>query len=198
MAEQAQWAHIRKIALPTTLGHRNDVVGIPQRLPAAVFESPLPEHLSPRSVIQLAHIASDFFRIHAALRANALIAIENMLAQIAGIRAKLPFVDADIATEGPSAFRNFRTAPPAERSSGLTALHLGQLHPSAGSCPCGFRRGFRRRHPPNLDSSSRPFSSNVAVASNIDPRGEPNLRSTSRTRPGSTTHSGHCTNSSSL
>ena len=55
--------------------------------------------------------------IHLAERAYSAVARRHLLAQIAGVGAKTPFMDAPIRTERETARGNFEVAPAAERAA---------------------------------------------------------------------------------
>jgi hypothetical protein len=93
---ETQRAHVRQIALSAAFRYRHDVIGIPQAFPAFLRQSPVFQEFSTRREIETAHILSCLDRIDAALRANAGVAPENLLAQIAGVGAEPPFVDAGV------------------------------------------------------------------------------------------------------
>jgi hypothetical protein len=110
VAAQAERAHVGEIALASAFGDRYDVVGIPNVPTAAPFL------LKPFScgVIQFALVLAKRLRVDAALRADAPVAGENPLAQIAGVGTQPPFVDTGRATKSETAARNRRAAPPAQ------------------------------------------------------------------------------------
>jgi hypothetical protein len=65
-------------------------------------------------------------------RANALVAGKYLLAQVACVCAKPPFMDAPVRTESESARGNFKTAPPAERSAIQAFFKGGSIGKPAG------------------------------------------------------------------
>jgi hypothetical protein len=124
---QAERAHVGEIALASALGYRHDVVGIPNMPPSAPF---LLKALA-GGVIQLAFVLAQGFRIDTALPTDAPVTGENLFAQIAGVRAQPPLVDAGRAAESEPSARNGRAAPPAQTTF--------PLDPTAGL-------GAARRH----------------------------------------------------
>jgi hypothetical protein len=120
VALQAERAHVGEIALSSTFGDRHDVVGIPYMPPAA----PVLLKTLAGSIVQFALVLAQGFRIDAALRADAAIARENLLAKIAGIGSQPPLVDTDGTAEREPAAGSSRPAPPAQ-----AAL---PLHPTSG------------------------------------------------------------------
>jgi hypothetical protein len=113
VAQQAKCAHIRKIALPASFGHRDEMIRVPERFSAAFAESPFLEELTACGIVELAHVRAQGLRVCAAKRADAAVAFEDFFAEITGLSAKLPFVDAGFAAEGPAAFGDFGAAPSA-------------------------------------------------------------------------------------
>ena len=117
MAAQAKSAHIRQIALAAAFGDRHDVIGIPHRFAAAFLQIPFFEEVAAGRVVELAHVTAQRGSVHAALGADALIALEHFFAQIARVGAKLPFVNAGVGAESSAAFAYFAAAPAAERTA---------------------------------------------------------------------------------
>jgi hypothetical protein len=87
MTFQTERAHIRQIAFAAAFSHGNDVVGIPQAAAPAFIQLPFFQKLPARPVVKLAKFFPQSFRRDAASRTHAAIARENLLAQIAGVRA---------------------------------------------------------------------------------------------------------------
>ena len=56
MAEQAERAEIGKVALPSAFRHRQNVIGIPQRFPAGLAQTPILQKLPARRVVEFAHV----------------------------------------------------------------------------------------------------------------------------------------------
>ena len=121
MAEQAQRAHVFKVAFAAARGHRHNVVGVPEVAPRA----PVLFELAPRCVVQFALVLAQRFGIRAAQGADAAIAREDLLPQVAGIGAQLPFMHAGGAAKRETSPRHFpaapsaRTALPRDPSTGL-------------------------------------------------------------------------------
>ena len=91
VALQAERAHVGEIALAAAFGHRHDVVRVPE-MPA---RRPTPSRRrgarrSPACACRLRSASVS----GAADRADALVALEHLLAQVAGVGAQLPGVDA--------------------------------------------------------------------------------------------------------
>jgi hypothetical protein len=141
MASQTKSAHIRKVALPPALGDRNNMVRIPKRFPAPFPQSPLPEKPPPSRVIELANVAPYPGSIHPTFCADALVALENLFPQIAGIGTQLPLMDAGIRTKRAPPARNLRTTPTAQWAPQSASLNLRRFDPPALLTP-GNHRGL--------------------------------------------------------
>src|ERR1051326_5706682 len=120
VAEEAEGLHIGKIAFAAALGDRHNVIGIPETVAAA----PVLFELLARSPVELALVFAQRFGVDAARGTDAAVAQKDLLPQITGVGAQLPFVDAVRAAKREPAFGHFETAPSAEA--------LLALDPSAG------------------------------------------------------------------
>ena len=117
VAEEAEGAEVREIALTSAFGYGADVVGVPE---AAAGGDGL-------HAVEMkaggAGWASGSFEcvvggdgVDVADGADAAITGEDLVAEIAGVGAKTPLVDAVVAAEGTAAFgEDFEIAPAAER-----------------------------------------------------------------------------------
>ena len=94
-------------------------------------------------IIEFAHVAPESLRVDPAFGADAFIAIEHFLAQVAGVGTQLPFVHAWIGAKGAAASLHFGAAPAAE-SARFDALDLRWLNPAALLCS-GRARGLSSR-----------------------------------------------------
>jgi hypothetical protein len=123
VALQAKRAHVGKIAFASTFGHGHDVVGIPEVAPAA----PVLFELAASRVVQLTLVPAQRFGVQAASRADAVVAQEDLFAQVTGIGAQFPFVDACLRAKREASLGNFALAPAAwlaaaiHKSAGLDA-----------------------------------------------------------------------------
>ncbi len=97
MALEAKRAHVGQIALAASLGYGDDVVRIPERFSAA--HAPCSHRFCARGAAQLFHAPQFCDAIDSALGADAAIALKDSIAQMAGITAQLPFLDAPIRAE---------------------------------------------------------------------------------------------------
>ena len=96
VALEAERAHVGEIALAAAFRYRDDVVRVPERFPALFRESPFPEKFSPRHVVQAAHFFSKLSGIDSASGADAGVTLENLFAEITGIGAQLPLMNAGV------------------------------------------------------------------------------------------------------
>jgi hypothetical protein len=96
MAEQAQSPHVVEIALPSAFFHREDVVGIPQAFSHAFLQSPVTHQGEPilTACSLQPHLLAN--RIDSAMGADPSISLQDLLAQIGGLGAQLPFVHAKL------------------------------------------------------------------------------------------------------
>ena len=79
VAQEAEGPHVIQIALPAAFRDGDDMVGVPKGFSAAFGDAPFLEEFSARGVIQLPQVAPERHCIGAALRADAFIAIEDLL-----------------------------------------------------------------------------------------------------------------------
>ena len=126
MALQAERAHIGEVAFASAFRHGHDVVGVPQ----VAATAPIFLELAARGVIQLAFVLAQSFGVQAALRADATVAQEDSCAQIAGIGAQFPLVDASVRAEGEASLGDLAAAPAARLAAALA-------NPPPGLCAAG-------------------------------------------------------------
>ncbi len=120
VALQAEGAHVGEVALAAAFDHRQDVIGVPE----VAAMAPLLFKLPPGVEIELALVFTEALGVQAAGRADTAVPGKDLLPQIAGIGAELPFVHAGRAAEGETAARDLAAAAPARASLAL--------HPPAG------------------------------------------------------------------
>lgn len=116
MARQTEGANVVQVTLPAALGHGSDVVGVPER--AAGCDG---LHTVEGESGDAGFAAGSFergidgYRIRLAELADASVAGEDLIAEVAGIGAQTPLVDAVVGAEGATAFgEDFHLAPAAE------------------------------------------------------------------------------------
>ena len=98
VALQAERAHVGEIAFAATLDDGDDVIGIPEMTAKAPFFF----KLAAGREIEFALVFTKGFGVEAALGADAVVSGKDLLAEIGGIGAESPFVDAGRATESES------------------------------------------------------------------------------------------------
>ena len=119
MAEQAESAEIVEIALAAALSDGKDVVGVPETAARGDgFHAVEPESCDARRAARAFEGGVDRDSVGAAEGADASVAGEDVVAEIAGISAQSPLVDAIVAAEGAAALRQYlELAPAAERQA---------------------------------------------------------------------------------
>ncbi len=120
VAAKAKSAHVGEAAHAAAFHHGDEGIGIPETAAAA----PVFFKRAVGAVIELALVPPQRFGIQAAERADAVAAGEDLGAEVAGVGAQPPLVDAGIGAEGEAAAGDFGAAPAAGAALAL--------HPSAG------------------------------------------------------------------
>ena len=117
MAPQTQRANILQVALPATLGHRHNVIRIPQASPRPSPQSPvLQQFRSPRSS-RMPQLPFRRRRIYPAASANSPIPFEHLISNIARLCPQLPLVHAIRRAERVPPRRHLQRAPAADPPS---------------------------------------------------------------------------------
>lgn len=129
MADQAKRANIRKVALASAFNHRDNVVRIPQRFTVDSRKTPVREQFFPVRASGPFQVKIGRTCVHVAQSADATIAYEHLLAKVAWVCAKPPFVHAPVGAEREPARRHFEIAPTAESAAILTFFER---------CPVGY------------------------------------------------------------
>jgi hypothetical protein len=119
VAEQAERAEVVEVALAAAFGYGADVVGVPE---AAATGDGLHAVESEACGAGWASCALEGVvggdGVDVADGADAAIAREDLVAEVAGVGAETPLVDAVVAAEGAAALgENFEIAPAAERQA---------------------------------------------------------------------------------
>lgn len=109
---EAEGAHVGEVAFAAAFGNGDDVIGIPKSFSAA--EIPASKGTSASGASEAFDVMKLSRAIEAADGADAAIPFENALAEMAGIGAQLPFLNAPFGTEGEATGRDFKLAPAAE------------------------------------------------------------------------------------
>lgn len=132
MAEQAQRAEVLQIAFASALYHGNNMIRVPKGSTADPLEPPTREQLLSMRPARPLQVEIGGSAIDPAKRADAFVAGEHLLAQIAGVRAKPPFMHTPIRAEREPARRDLEIAPAAERAAILPFLKSGSIGKPAG------------------------------------------------------------------
>ena len=117
MADQAKGAQIPKVALSSTFDHWQDMIRVPQRLAREPRKAPFGKKLLPVCTTGSPELPISSAGVGPADRADAAVPTQNLLAEIAGVGAELPFMDTPIRAECESACGDFQTAPAAESAA---------------------------------------------------------------------------------
>ncbi len=133
MADEAEGADVVEVALAAAFGDRDNVVRIPERVAAgdgrhAVETQTFGAGLAAGSLER----GEDAYGVSPAVCADAMIAGEYTLAQVAGVGAQAPLVHAVVGAEGAASFgKNFEFAPAAERQAVGSARQCSRFRPAA-------------------------------------------------------------------
>jgi hypothetical protein len=142
VADQAQGSDVFQIAFATALCHRDNVIRIPQRSSIQPLQTPTRQQLLPVRTARPLQIEISSAAIDPANRTDALVARKYLLAQIAGVSAKAPFMDAPVRAERESARRDFEVTPAAERTAILPSLEGSSVGKPAGHGPGSAHQTF--------------------------------------------------------
>ena len=112
MALKTERAHVRQITFSASFGYRNNVIRIPQRLPAA--GAPFRLRFAARAAAQPPDMPKLRHAIQAAKDADPVVTSENLLPEVAGIGPQPPLLDAPVGAKSEPACRHFQTAPAAQ------------------------------------------------------------------------------------
>jgi hypothetical protein len=115
VAGEAECAQVTKVAFTAAFDHRHNVVGIPQATPVEAPEPPAAEQPQTVSAARALQLGIGRRGVSAARRANAAIALPDLIAQVSRIGAQAPLVDAPLRTKRVSPARNLKPAPAAKR-----------------------------------------------------------------------------------
>src|SRR5260370_1566 len=119
MAEEAEGAQVVEVALAAALGNGEDVVGVPQAAAAGDgLHAVEAETGGSRCSSGAFQDVVSGYGVDAAGGAASAIAYEDLIAEVAGVGAHSPLVDAVVGAEGAAAFcDDLEIAPAAEREA---------------------------------------------------------------------------------
>lgn len=135
MTAEAEGAQVVEIALASSFGYGQNVIGVPEAFPAAAARAPLLQQASAIRAAGTPKLAKHSDRIDTADGTDALVPQIHLLAQVRGLRAELPFVHAIRRAKGEAAARNFQRTPAAEAAAMGAAGDGFSVDPAAGHGP---------------------------------------------------------------
>ena len=117
MARETEGSDVVEVALTSTFGDWTNVISIPERSAGGDgFHSVEAEARNTSSATGTLESVVDVEGISGAGGANAAIAREDLVAEVAGVGAKTPLVDTVVGAKSATAFgENLEVAPTAER-----------------------------------------------------------------------------------
>ena len=139
MTLEAERADIRKVALAAAFGYRHDVVGVPQAFAKAGTDAPFGARPGTGNTAHSFEMAPGGNAIDAADGANAAIAREDFLPEMAGVGPELPFLHAPIRAKREAALGDFQIAIAAQIAAIVAFGQTIAIGPAA-------RHGARRAH----------------------------------------------------
>ncbi len=114
MTPKAESPQVREIAFASALSHRNNMVGLPQRL--ASTQLPIGKCFSLGQTAESFQVSHGRQAIETALRTDAGVALQDAPAQVAGIGAYPPLLYTPLRAKSKPSGRNLQIAPAAQRS----------------------------------------------------------------------------------
>lgn len=134
MAAEAEGAEIVQVAFAAASGDGENVVGVPEG-PA------VGEKCGALRAGQAAEAAVLGDRVETAEGADAAVAREDLVTEVARVRPETPLVHAVRRAEGPAAARRHLQGAPAAEGAAVRAGREGRgVHEAAGHAPGGARR----------------------------------------------------------
>src|SRR6266849_5586529 len=122
------------------------MIGVPQCLARDALEPPAIEKLQSVSPARALQIQISRAGVDAANRADALVASENLLTQVACVSTKTPLVDTPVRAECEAPLRHFEVAPAAQRAPARAFLQSGSIHVAAGHGAGSTHNRYRINH----------------------------------------------------
>jgi len=111
---ETEGADVGEVALAAAFDDREDVVGVPEAFAEFGFEAPVGHELLAAFATGAGEAAAFKEGVDVAEGAAALVAEEDLFAEVAGLGAEAPLVDAVCRAEGEAARRDLKRAPAAE------------------------------------------------------------------------------------
>src|SRR5690349_11855152 len=108
------------------------MVGLPQGAAGEADEIPVVEQALARGAAGALQNALSDERVHTAAFANAAIAFQDLVAEVAGVRAEAPLVHAIIRAESTATFSHFKRTPAAEASAARATGERAIRRPASG------------------------------------------------------------------
>jgi hypothetical protein len=135
VADQAQSTEVLQVALTTAFNHGQDVIRVPQRFPIEPFEAPAHKKPVPVLAPRPLQVEVGSARVGVANCADAVIAPEDLLAQVTRVTTKAPFMDTPDRTERQAPRGNFEPAPAAQGAAIPALLKSGSVDETTGHGP---------------------------------------------------------------
>lgn len=144
VTEQTKRAEVVEVALASAFGYGADVVCVPEAAAAGDCLHTVETQAGGAGwAARALERVPRGDRVDAARSADAVVASEDLLAQVAGVGAQTPLVDAVIATEGAAAFgEDLEIAPAAERQAVGAAGQFRGRDVASGEGAGDGHRGF--------------------------------------------------------
>ncbi len=137
MAAQAEGAQVGEVALAAAFDDGDDVVGLPEGAAGVAREIPVVEQALAGGAAGAFQDALRDERVDAAAFADAAVAFEDLVAEVAGVRADAPMVHAVVRAEGAPAFGDFDGTPAAQAAAGGAPGEGAVGGPSSGHGAAG-------------------------------------------------------------
>ena len=173
MARNAESAKVVEVALAATLRHRPDVVCVPERAAAGDRLHTVEREAGGAGCSAAAlERGINGYRVRLADGAHPVISGKDLVAQVAGVGAQTPLVNAVVGAEGAPSFRkNLELAPAAERPAMIAKRQNVRPDATAGESTgnhAGFRiDGFDRKAWQRHDLSVVSLESPVALTNGL-------------------------------
>lgn len=135
MTPQTQCTDVLEIALAAALGHRHNMVRIPQGPACARLQSPVLQQLRPPCTARRPQPSRFRHRIYTASRADATIALEYLFAHIPRLRPQLPLVHTILRAECEPPSGHLQRAPPANTAPVRPSRNRLPVNPSSPHYP---------------------------------------------------------------